>query len=63
MAAILYFGTLYCFDVFLVYIFELLIPKNLGVDTKINILGAFLFFFKNVLVKKDIGKQKKMPGS
>ena len=27
---------------FCFYFFEFVIPKNLGVDTKMNILGAFL---------------------
>ena len=39
-AAILDFCTMYCFDVFL--FFEFLIPKNLSVDTKMKLLGAFL---------------------
>ena len=41
MAAILDFYTLYCFDVFYFYFFEFFIPKNLGVDTKMNISDAF----------------------
>ena len=44
VGAILDFYTLYCFDNIYFYFFECLIPKNLGVDTKMNNPGAIMDF-------------------
>ena len=51
VAAILDFCTFYCFELKKKNLFKFLIPKNLCVDTRMNILGAF--FLKSLWANID----------